>query len=100
MDIDDVLQYFFLRGMNETFKNQLIQITNNSKPTTKEIVDNFFEANGRYQNANKLGKLSKSKQPSAEKHQDKQEINKSSNSAAKVNVESSNPFTSCTLCND
>ena len=100
MDIDDVLQYFFLRGMNETFKNQLIQITNNSKPTTKEIVDNFFEANGRYQNANKLGKLSKSKQPSAEKHQDKQEINKSSNSAAKVNVESSNPFTSCTLCSD
>ena len=58
MDID-VLQYFFLRGMNETFRNQLIQITNNSKPTTKEIVDNFFEANERYQNANKLGKLSK-----------------------------------------
>ena len=60
----------------------------------------FFEANERYQNANKLGKLSKSKQPSAEKHQDKQEFNKSSILAAKVNVESSNPFTSCTLCSD
>ena len=100
MEIDDILPYFFLRGTNETFRNHLIQITNNSKPTTEEIVDNFFEANERYQNANKLGKSSKSKQPSAEKLQDKQEISKSSILAAKVNVESSNPFTSCTHYSD
>ena len=42
--IDDVMQYFFFIGMNESYKNSFILVTNNSKPTLHEIVDKFFVA--------------------------------------------------------
>ncbi|XP_066947446.1 uncharacterized protein [Macrobrachium rosenbergii] len=48
IDVDFFLQYFFWSGLNESFRNILIQITNHSKPTLMEITDNFFEASERY----------------------------------------------------
>ena len=41
----DVLQFFFLLGMNETFKSQLVSITNNIFPSLDEINENFLAAN-------------------------------------------------------
>ena len=40
--VDDVLQQFFFRCLNVTFKNKLVLVTNNFKPTLAEIVDQFF----------------------------------------------------------
>lgn len=48
LSLEDVLQYFFYNGMNESFKSQMVLITNKVRPTLDEINDNFFEANERY----------------------------------------------------
>ena len=61
MDADAFLQYFFWTGMNDLFQSQLIQITNHSKPSLKEITDKFFEACERYQNLQKHSKDRKKK---------------------------------------
>ena len=43
IDVDSILQFFFWSGMNETLKTQFIQITNKTKPSLREINDNFFQ---------------------------------------------------------
>ena len=48
IDVDCILQYFFWNGLNDDFKSKLTQIVNKSKPSLKEIQDNFFEASDRY----------------------------------------------------
>ena len=91
---DDVLQYFFLRGMNETFISQLTQITNNIRPTLNEINDHFFAASERYSIALKLkGKSSNSEQTNTS--------NKGGNTSYAVAIDgraTSNPFKKCPLC--
>ena len=47
IDINVVLQYFFWSSLTESFRQQLISITNNSRPTLSQIIDNIFEANNR-----------------------------------------------------
>ena len=47
IDINVVLQYFFWISLTESFRQQLISITNNSRPTLSQIIDNIFEANNR-----------------------------------------------------
>ena len=47
IDINVILQYFFWHSLSEPFRKQLISITNNSRPTLSQIVDNIFEANNR-----------------------------------------------------
>ena len=47
IDTNVVLQYFFWHSLSESFRQQLISITNNSRPTLSQIVDNIFEANNR-----------------------------------------------------
>ena len=51
---EDFLQYFIWSGLNEEFRNQLIPITTETRPSYKEIIDNFFIANERYVNALKF----------------------------------------------
>lgn len=53
IDADIIMQYFFWNGLNESFKTQLVQIVNKSKPSLNEIIDNYFEANDRYLNVTK-----------------------------------------------
>lgn len=48
IDTDLILQYFLWDGLNDSFKAQYVGITNSSKPTLKQILDNAFEANRRY----------------------------------------------------
>ena len=45
---DTFMQYFFWSGLNEAFKSQLVQITNNCKPSLTQMFDHFFEASDRY----------------------------------------------------
>ena len=41
--IDEILQYFFFKGMNETFRNQLVLVTKNMHPTLGDIEEKFFQ---------------------------------------------------------
>ena len=50
IDVNLVLQYFFLNGMTERFRNNLISITNNAKPTLDDINKYFFEVCERVKN--------------------------------------------------
>ena len=59
VEINDVLQYFVWRGLNETFQNQLVNITNKLRPDLDLIQKFFFEASERYSIAK--SNLSKSK---------------------------------------
>lgn len=52
--MDEVVQYFVWQGLNSRFQDHLISITNKSKPSIREILDNIFEATNRY---NKLSKI-------------------------------------------
>ncbi|XP_068214776.1 uncharacterized protein [Palaemon carinicauda] len=45
---DDFAQYFVWEGLNETFKQHLISITNNVRPSLEDIQEHFFEASDRY----------------------------------------------------
>ena len=57
IDVGNIIQFFIGEGMNNQFKEHLIQITNKGKPSLKEITENFFEACERY---NTQGKQVKS----------------------------------------
>ena len=92
---DDFLQFFVWRGLNENFKSHLTQITNKTKPSFKEIVDNFFVANERYSHAQKLYKAKKSNSPKPQKN-DKV----STSFAVKVNSKSSDSLSKCSLCSN
>ena len=47
---DQFLQYFFWIGLNDGFKEQVMQIANNTHPTLQQLNDNFFTATERYAN--------------------------------------------------
>ena len=44
VELEDVLQYCFLGGMNESLKSCVVQITNQNFPSTEEILKNIFSA--------------------------------------------------------
>ncbi len=104
--LDDVLQFFFWTGLNDTFKNQLIQITNHTRPSLKEIIDNFFDANERYATVVKGFKNRRSNLEYNNKSKENFiEIQKRTTSlATNINLKTesykSNPFNNCTICSD
>ena len=57
MSLEDVFQYFFWNGLNNSFRKQLTLITNQSKPSLSLILDNYFDASERYLSENKVEKL-------------------------------------------
>ena len=63
IDVGNIIQFFMWEGMNNQFKEHLIQITNKGKPSLKEITEKFFEACERYNTQGKQVK-SASKQSS------------------------------------
>lgn len=94
INVDDVIQYFFLNGLNDLFRTQLVQITNNLRPSLDEINEKFFAANERYQVAKKL---KKDKFKVANTDVTTLAIAPLPEFSSNANV---NPFTSCTLCRD
>ena len=42
IDVESILQYFFLNAMNDKFKSHLIHITNSNKPSLQEINERIF----------------------------------------------------------
>ena len=59
-----IMQYFFFTGLNESFKNHLILLTNNIRPTLSEIMI-VFTANERYSASQKLFNSNKNKPDSS-----------------------------------
>lgn len=53
VNINTVIQFFYWRALPESLKNQLIMITNESKPNLDQIESNIFVAIERDQNKNK-----------------------------------------------
>ena len=96
----DVLQYFTWSGLNESFKSQIVQITNETRPSFEKIKEKFFEASERYQTDQKKSK-SKPKGKENSKEQNSKEPNQTGSVglAAQVKYDvSQNVFKSCTLC--
>lgn len=101
ISVDDVMQYFFFRGLNDSFRSHLIQITNDLRPNLDSLFDNFFSANERYAISQKLFKSKSDKKfsPSPMKTSAfavAPQTNNSDSVNSVVNVD--NPFNSCTLC--
>ena len=89
--VEDVMQYFFLNGMNDAFRNQLTLIAQNIRPSVDQINEHFFTATERFEVNKKHGK---SKQTSHEADSTAYAV-----STGKTNAASSeNPFYSCPLC--
>ena len=47
-DMDTFLQYFAWNNMNDRFQKVIMDMTQKSKPSIKDILENIFEANNRY----------------------------------------------------
>ena len=50
IDVNTIIQYFVWRGLNDNFQSELVNITNNSRPTLDEITGSYFVATERYTN--------------------------------------------------
>ncbi|XP_068202978.1 uncharacterized protein [Palaemon carinicauda] len=93
---DDFIQYFAWSGLNEQFKKELVQITNQTRPSCKDIKDNFFTATERYENARKISKF---KGPAISGNfQGKNLQDTSTSLAIKVDSNINNASKSCNLC--
>ena len=53
IDVDDFLEYFYWTGLNSEFQSQLVQLTNETRPSLRQIRDRFFDATERYRLAQK-----------------------------------------------
>ena len=87
-----ILQYFIWTGLNDCFRNQLIQITGSNKPSLQQIEENIFTALERYRNVS---------QKFTEKKDKKQRVDAQTTTslASAVNSKSSRAnFKKCTLC--
>ena len=98
------LQYYCWTGLNESFKNQLINITGHTRPTLQEIMDNFFDASERYKNIQKHYESKPKPNKNFVKEQNPQKFEKSSSASFAANVNytpSSEPnrFRNCSICN-
>lgn len=98
IDVDYILQYFFWSGLNDIFQNKMIQITNHTKPSLKEINERFFDTCERYsEHLVVQPKLEKICLSSVNNSED------ASSLAANVTIQSSlrkpqNNFKPCSIC--
>ena len=96
IDMNMILQFFIWNAMNDTFRNQVINITLDNKPSLDDIETHFFEATERYLVATKKFNERKSKMHEKSKSSSK------SNTIMAVNISSDKPsvsgFRPCSLC--
>lgn len=53
IDAESFMQYFFWTGLNETFKTQYVQLTNETRPSLEALNSRFFDACERYTHVKK-----------------------------------------------
>ena len=54
MTVEEFAQYFVWEGLNDSFKQHLINITNNVRPSLDDIFKYFFETSERYNQDSKI----------------------------------------------
>ena len=107
ISVNSFLQYFVWFGLNEQFQEQLINITNQIRPSYDDIVSNFFIASERYSYVQK--KISKTDRRTVENFAMVEELNpvpeiSSTNMFAsnvnyrRSNFDRNNNFRQCLLC--
>ena len=94
IESETFLQYFFWKGLNDTFQTQIIHITNENKPSLKKITDSFFEATERY---TQLTKNYKNKQRIMTKNNKNLSYRYKETTGLAASVKS-NPRFQCCLC--
>ena len=92
IDIDTIVQYFAWTGLNSRFQDQLVQITNSSKPSLSQITDRFFDATERYAKINNSNKRTENNHYSFSER--KSDVKTISNA---INVKEK-PKITCNLC--
>ena len=60
LSVKDILQYFSWKGLNDSFREILVSISNNTWPSFDEIVNHFFTACERYKHKGTRRKVEKS----------------------------------------
>ena len=85
---EEFAQYFVWEGLNDSFKQHLISITNNVRPSLDDILKYFFEASERYNQDSKI----------MSKTSDKAKHDKMSSTGLAVSVEKSEKQKGCFLC--
>ena len=102
IDVQTILNYFIWNGMNESFQNHLIQITNCNKPSLTDIENNLFEATERYNRQREKIREVKPKTVKLKSDSIVDKVNISSNNIAlNVDTKITKPkFKICNLCKD
>lgn len=100
IDAESFMQYFFWTGLNETFRTQYVQLTNETRPSLDILNDRFFDACERYNN---VRKNIQSKKPAINLKVSSQSNVDNESTALAVKVESSKSSKSsnkwsCGLC--
>ena len=88
----DFLQFFVWKGLNKDFQTHLTNITSKTRPSIKEILDNFFIANERYLADQKHRKLKVASRNSP------RDSKSNATFAIKVNTKTSSNAVKCSLC--
>ena len=91
VNIEDFICFFAWQGLNDSFKTHLVNITGNTRPELKDILDNFFDACDRYRETQSRFKRNESKV------QNKVDSEKTS-FAANIKYETKNMYKKCSLC--
>ena len=89
--VEDIKLHFIWKGFNQAFRDEVIQMTNKSRPTLQEISDNVFEVIERYLQHRPKTAKNNSSSFKPDKPVD------SSTYAVKVSQDSSKSYT-CQLC--
>ena len=90
ISIEDILQFFIWRAMPFALQSQLINITNNNKPTVLEVEEHIFSAIDRYKSNQQRKNEGK---PVTEKRAES-----ATHFAASVNFKDGSKFKPCVLC--
>ena len=100
IDVDIIVQYFVWSALNDRFQNQLIQITNSTKPDLGQILDNYFSATERYlkvkERISEQKNKSNNSSPKRNEYYNDSQV-KTTNFAVKVS-NSVKPFNPCPIC--
>ena len=97
IDVNTIIQYFVWRGLNDNFQSELVNITNNSRPTLDEITGSYFVATERY--TNKINRMDDMKKRQTKIEPKAESVNNSRcDSKLFATQVKPKPFGTCNLC--
>jgi len=99
ISMEDILQYFIWESLNDSFQNQLIQISNNENPELDEIKDNIWVAARRYKRLINQSDFKKPKVNANDSYKFRKEpVEPIRTNNLAVKIQSEKPVYYCVLC--